>query len=75
MILVWDELTQASYGSGLLPFRVFCDKEVMREESQAPTSHALLSDFVKSLAGAYSGNTINNYLAGVQVWHILNGLP
>ncbi|KAF9440164.1 hypothetical protein P691DRAFT_794044 [Macrolepiota fuliginosa MF-IS2] len=39
------------------------------EEDWAPASHDLLSDFVKSLAGVYSGSTVNNYLAGVRAWH------
>jgi hypothetical protein len=74
MSLAWDELTQASYGSGLLAFHVYCDLQNILEDQQAPVSHNLLSAFILSLAGAYSGVTISGYLAGLKAWHMLHSL-
>ncbi len=51
----WQQSTQATYGSGLLAFHVFCDKHTLADEHRAPCSSDLLAAFVASLAGVYSG--------------------
>ncbi|TFY50519.1 hypothetical protein EVJ58_g11016, partial [Rhodofomes roseus] len=45
------------------------------EEQRAPTSDVLLQTFVADLAGAYSADTIRNYVMGIRAWHILHGIP
>ena len=54
---------------------VFCDLRGVPEAERAPASHVLLLSFVSTLAAAYSGSAISNYLYGVRAWHILHGVP
>ena len=65
----------ATYASGLLNFMVFCDMKEIPEAERVPASHILLLSFVSTLAAAYSGSAISNYLYGVRAWHILHGVP
>ncbi|EPS98819.1 hypothetical protein FOMPIDRAFT_1092407, partial [Fomitopsis schrenkii] len=69
----WVESTRAVYGSGLLAFHVMCDQRGIADEQRAPVSDVLLSTFIASLAGSYSGNTIRNYVYGVRAWHLTHG--
>ncbi|KAJ7076772.1 hypothetical protein B0H15DRAFT_955471 [Mycena belliarum] len=75
MLEAWVEGTRETYGSGLLIWHVFHDKRGTPEAQRAPVSHVLLAAFVASIAGAYSGKTIANYVYGVRAWHILHGAP
>ncbi|KIJ99708.1 hypothetical protein K443DRAFT_101747 [Laccaria amethystina LaAM-08-1] len=70
----WEESTLAAYGSGLLNFHVYCDQKGIPEDQRAPASPILVNAFISSLAGAYSGSTIDNYLYGIRAWHILHGV-
>ena len=63
------------YGMGLLMWHSLCDKKNTPKEARAPASQPLLSMFVAHLVATYLGKTILGYLNGVQVWHILHGLP
>ena len=71
---LWEESTLAAYGSGLLNFHVYCDQKGIPEAERAPASPVLINAFVSSLAGAYSGSTIDNYVCGIRAWHILHGV-
>ncbi|KAI6145830.1 hypothetical protein BKA82DRAFT_145085 [Pisolithus tinctorius] len=71
----WNKSTRASYGAGLLIYHVFCDSRNVPEEERAPVDTNLISTFISSLAGSYSGKTIHRYIYSVQAWHTLNGLP
>ncbi|GBE82476.1 hypothetical protein SCP_0408600 [Sparassis crispa] len=71
----WSENTAESYGSGLLVFHVFYDTKDIPESKHAPASSILMASFIATLAGAYAGKTIGNYVAGVRAWHLLHGLP
>jgi hypothetical protein len=68
------ENTRQTYGTRLLIYHIFCDKKQIPEPQRAPADPLLLSTFVVSLAGSYSGKAIANYLYGVRAWHVLNGL-
>jgi hypothetical protein len=68
----WSESTAETYGSGLLMYHIFCDRENLPEDQCAPTSPITIAVFVLSLAGCYSGKTLSNYFYGV--WHILHGV-
>ncbi|KAF8834533.1 hypothetical protein BDN67DRAFT_914799, partial [Paxillus ammoniavirescens] len=70
----WAESTKESYGSGLLVFHVFCDAKSIPNSDRAPASSELISFFISSLAGQYSGGTVANYLQGVRTWHIMHRL-
>ena len=70
----WTENTRQTYGTGLLIYHVFCDKKQLPEPQRVPATPMLLSTFVSTLAGSYSGKAISNYLYGVRAWHILHGL-
>ncbi|KAL6300325.1 hypothetical protein BKA93DRAFT_829153 [Sparassis latifolia] len=71
----WSDNTTENYGAGLLVFHVACDVKLIPEEQRAPASSILMSSFIATLAGAYSGKTIAGYFYGVRAWHILHGLP
>ncbi|KIK78095.1 hypothetical protein PAXRUDRAFT_164926, partial [Paxillus rubicundulus Ve08.2h10] len=70
----WAESTKESYGSGLLVFHVFCDAKSIPDSDCAPISSELISFFISSLAGQYSGGMVANYLQGVRTWHIMHRL-
>jgi hypothetical protein len=70
----WAGSTRESYGSGLLVYHVFCDRKGIPEEHRAPASPVLIAAFISTIAGAYSGNSVNNYLHGIRAWHILHGV-
>ena len=44
------------------------------EELRAPASQSIITSFIVSLAGSYSGSTISNYVHGIRAWHVLHGL-
>jgi hypothetical protein len=66
--------TQATYGTGLLAFHVFCDSRDIAEDLRAPVSDLILKSFVSKLAGIYSSSAITNYVAAVRAWHIIHGV-
>ncbi|KDQ58869.1 hypothetical protein JAAARDRAFT_56912 [Jaapia argillacea MUCL 33604] len=70
----WAKSTCKSYSSGLLVFHVFCDKKSIPEPQHAPASSLLMSSFVSTIAGAYAGQMITNYLYGVRAWQILHSV-
>ena len=70
----WEESTLTAYGSGLLNYHVFCDQKGIPEEERAPASPTLIGAFIASIAGTYSGSTIDNYVYGIRAWHILHGV-
>ncbi|KAF8963725.1 hypothetical protein BDZ97DRAFT_1919506 [Flammula alnicola] len=70
----WAESTRESYGTGLLIYHVFCDRKVISEQQRAPASPILIASFIATIAGAYSGKSISNYVYGVRAWHILHGV-
>ncbi|KIK83839.1 hypothetical protein PAXRUDRAFT_152999, partial [Paxillus rubicundulus Ve08.2h10] len=70
----WAESTKESYGSGLLVFHIFCDAKSIPDCDYTPANSELISMFISTLAGQYSGGTIANYLQGVCTWHIMHRL-
>jgi hypothetical protein len=70
----WADSTRESYSSGILVYQVYCDAKGVPEEMRAPTSQSIITAFIVSLAGSYSGSTISNYIHGIRAWHILHGL-
>ncbi|KAF9439796.1 hypothetical protein P691DRAFT_768860 [Macrolepiota fuliginosa MF-IS2] len=55
-------------------YHIYCDLEQIGEETCAPISSTLLTNFVTALAGSYSSSTISNYVSSIQAWHILHRL-
>ncbi|KIK97567.1 hypothetical protein PAXRUDRAFT_136030, partial [Paxillus rubicundulus Ve08.2h10] len=49
------------------------DSKGIPKSNRAPANPTLISAFLSTLAGLYSGNTISNYLHGVRAWHIIHG--
>ncbi|KIK90740.1 hypothetical protein PAXRUDRAFT_151282, partial [Paxillus rubicundulus Ve08.2h10] len=74
IVHTWAESTKESYGSGLLVFHVFCDTKSIPDSDHTPVSSDLISFFISSLAGQYSGGTVANYLQGIRMWHIMHRL-
>ena len=62
------------YGSGLLTFHIFCDRKGIPEADRAPASSVLLAAFVSTLASAYLGSAVSNYLNSVRACHTLHSL-
>jgi len=74
MANAWADSTHESYSAGILVYHVYCDQREIPEELRAPTSQFIITSFIASLAGSYSGSTIANYIPGIRAWHILHGL-
>ncbi|KAJ7109090.1 hypothetical protein C8R43DRAFT_1099845 [Mycena crocata] len=73
MLLGLDESTRSNYGAGLLRFTQFCDSLGIHEEARMPASGHLLAIFAADAAGYSSDGTVNNWLAGLRIWHDVNG--
>ena len=73
MLFSLDKNTHSNYGAGLLRFAQYCDTHSIPECSRMPASEILLSAFSASAAGSASESTLNNWLAGLHYWHIVNG--
>ncbi|KAJ6620377.1 hypothetical protein B0H10DRAFT_2216152 [Mycena sp. CBHHK59/15] len=73
MLLGLDESTRSNYGAGLLRFTQFCDALGIHEEARMPASENLLAIFGSDAAGYSSDGTLNNWLAGLKIWHDING--
>ncbi|KAH7903385.1 hypothetical protein BJ138DRAFT_1020727, partial [Hygrophoropsis aurantiaca] len=71
----WAPSTKETYGAGLLVFHVYCDMCELPESARCPLSLNLLTSFVASCAGSYSGSTLASYTAGLRAWHLLHGVP
>ncbi|KAG6326956.1 hypothetical protein ID866_12134 [Astraeus odoratus] len=71
----WQDSTKATYGSGLLVFHIFCDQQNIPELAHCPAPTQLVLAFLSSCAGAYTGTTLANYVAGLKACHILHGQP
>ncbi|KIK76570.1 hypothetical protein PAXRUDRAFT_18099 [Paxillus rubicundulus Ve08.2h10] len=72
MVKSLDQDTHSNYGAGLLCFTQFCDSTQILEEDRMPASEPLLSAFAASYASTVSDKTLNNWLAGLHYWHIIN---
>ena len=70
----WLESTRESYSTGILVYHVYCDMRGIPEELRAPTNQHIITSFITSLAGSYSGAAIHNYIHGIRAWHILHGM-
>lgn len=75
MIRSLDQDTRSNYGAGLLRFTQFCDSINVPENQRMPASEALISQFVAAFVGITATKTLNNWMAGLQFWHIVNGAP
>lgn len=61
----YADSTIGGYGAGLLVYHVYCDRKGIPEAQRAPVGDLVLSGFIATLAGVYSGKTIGNYVNGV----------
>jgi len=75
MICSLDQDTRSNYGAGLLRFMQFCDSINVPETQRMPASEALLAQFIMAFTGITTSKTLNNWIAGLQFWHIVNGAP
>ncbi|KAJ7145141.1 DNA breaking-rejoining enzyme [Mycena crocata] len=73
MLLGLDENTRSNYGAGLLRYTQYCDTLSISEEARMPASAHLLVMFASDAAGYNSHKTVSNWLAGLKVWHDING--
>jgi len=75
MLQSLDSRTRSNYGAGLLRFTQFCDDNHIPELDRMPASSQLLALFSAHHAGCSSDKTLNNWLAGLHIWHTVNGAP
>ncbi|KAG1735978.1 hypothetical protein EDB19DRAFT_1580755, partial [Suillus lakei] len=73
MVRSLDTNTRSNYGVGLLRYTQFCDSINIPESERMPAAEVLLSQFAAAFAGSTSEKTLNNWLAGLQFWHVING--
>jgi len=68
--------TLSNYGVGLMRFTQFCDAFNVPEDLHMPTPEWLLSIFITTRGtGSVSGGTLRTWLLGLQLLHIVNGVP
>ncbi|KZV90334.1 DNA breaking-rejoining enzyme, partial [Exidia glandulosa HHB12029] len=67
--------TRETYSAGLARFHEFCDAQRVPEEKRMPASDFLLSAFVAHHAGRVGKSCVDNWLAGLQLWHNLHDAP
>ena len=72
--IAWADSTRETYGAGLRVYHIFCNCKGISEEKRAPTIPLLIVAFISTIAGAYSGKSANNYVFGIQAWHVLHGI-
>ncbi|KAI0647832.1 hypothetical protein C8Q79DRAFT_999404 [Trametes meyenii] len=65
--------TKKNYGAGLLRFTQFCDLMKIPESARMPAPEPIIAAFVAHYAGTVRHDTITGWLAGLAVWHALNG--
>ncbi|KAH7044456.1 hypothetical protein BKA62DRAFT_746617 [Auriculariales sp. MPI-PUGE-AT-0066] len=70
-----EPATRISYGAGLLWFHEFCDADSMPEDAHIPASEFLLSVFVADACGSVAWSTVDSWVAGLQLWHSVQGAP
>ncbi|KIK93790.1 hypothetical protein PAXRUDRAFT_144277 [Paxillus rubicundulus Ve08.2h10] len=70
----WADSMKEMYRSGLLAFHIFCDNQSIPELEHTPTISSIISAFISTLAGSYSGSTISNYINSIRAWHTIHGL-
>ncbi|KAI6141637.1 hypothetical protein BKA82DRAFT_3986145 [Pisolithus tinctorius] len=75
MLQSLDVNTHSNYGAGLLCFTQFCDLLSTPETAHMPASSELISLFMAHYAGNVSEKTLNNWLASLHFWHIVNSAP
>ncbi|KIN93569.1 hypothetical protein M404DRAFT_35970 [Pisolithus tinctorius Marx 270] len=73
--VLWAEKTKETYSTRLLTYHVFCDTHGISEAQRAPIAANTLLAFLSSCAGSYSGSALSNFMASLQAWHLLHGLP
>lgn len=65
--------TASNYGAGLLRFTQFCDELRIPEERRMPAPEYLLVAFLARHAGRVRDGTMESWLAGLQMFHAVNG--
>ncbi|KIK82182.1 hypothetical protein PAXRUDRAFT_154370 [Paxillus rubicundulus Ve08.2h10] len=73
-VMIWslDQDTRSNYSASLLWFTQYCDSCNVPEGDCMPTSKSLISAFAALHTATASDKTLNNWLAGLHFWHIVN---
>lgn len=69
----WSKGTRETYGSGILHFHVFCDKQGIAEQQRTPASPVLIAAFISALAHSSVDPELCFQSAGMAhlAWHPL----
>ncbi|KAJ7463442.1 hypothetical protein B0H11DRAFT_1734596 [Mycena galericulata] len=68
----WAPSTLDKYTNGLAHFNSFCDENGVALAFRLPVSEFLLCAFAASYASTLAAGTVENKLAAVRAWHIIN---
>jgi len=84
-LITWEQVvlaravnpqTLSNYSVGLLCFAQYCEALDIPEHLQMPSPEWLLSNFITTRgAGAIVAGTLKTWLLGLELWHIINGVP
>jgi len=66
--------TTETYRSSLLLYHIFYNQQKLTEGQHVPALPVVITAFMASLAGCYSGKTLANYFYSVHTWHILHSV-
>src|SRR5882724_10023799 len=78
VMLVWavKPKTLSNYGVCLVHFTQFCDSFNIPEPLRMPSPEWLLAHFITTHgAGSVGGGSLRTWLLGLELWHIVNGMP
>ncbi|KIK82035.1 hypothetical protein PAXRUDRAFT_39269, partial [Paxillus rubicundulus Ve08.2h10] len=70
----WADSIKETHRSGLLTFHIFCDAKNIPKTECAPAIPSIISAFISTLAGSYSGSAVSNYVSAIRAWHTIHGL-
>ncbi|KAF6750100.1 hypothetical protein DFP72DRAFT_1140131, partial [Ephemerocybe angulata] len=65
--------TRDSYAAGLKHFNDWCDRNGRSEEERMPAAPGLIAAFLMEKAGTVGASAVNNWMAGLRLWHTING--
>ncbi|KAH7086663.1 hypothetical protein BKA62DRAFT_731138 [Auriculariales sp. MPI-PUGE-AT-0066] len=70
-----DPETRTKYGAGLVRLHEFGDLFSIAEAARMPASDQLLAAFASHHVGKVAKGTVDNWLCGIKLWHVVYGAP
>jgi hypothetical protein len=70
----WAPSTLKAYNGAVRDFLAFCDKEAVDQKHRLPAEEVVLCAFAASGVGRRSGATVREQIAGLEAWHVVQGV-